>query len=543
MHKKLRRSLLTALVLLSCLPGFAQQPAIQTNDDLSMAPVVVDGVTLFEVRGISFYSAEKRAAAVAQAICQIAQDPAIDPGSVLLTPSEGRVEITCGKYPICTLLESEARQERLTVANYGLIVKEQIAGAIKRYRHDRESAVLRGKLLLAAGLAVAGLLLLWLVFRLSCYLNRFINSKVALRLRDVQIQSVQIVRRQHIWSALQFLLRLTEILLAILVSYLFLYEILHLFPWTRGLSDSLLRQLVAPLRVIIGGGLSQLPNLFFLTVLFVIVRFAMRLVKTIFQSIESGQVKIAGFETEWALPTYRLTRLLIIAFALVVAYPYIPGSSSEAFKGFSVFFGVLISLGASSLVGNVIAGYSVTYRRAFRVGDRIKAGEHVGEVREIRLMATRLRTLKNEEVTIPNAKLIGDEVLNYSALAGRLGLVLHTRVGIGYEVPWRQVEAMLLEAARATGGVQHDRAFVLLKELGDFAVVYELNVPCAEPARMEALYSELHRNILDAFNKYGVQIMTPAYEGDTSDPKIVAPARWFAAPAVPPKDPQPRQPG
>ena len=178
--------------------------------------------------------------------------------------------------------------------------------------------------------------------------------------------------------------------------------------------------------------LTALVLLSCLPVLFVIVRFAMRLVKTIFQGIESGQLKIGGFETEWALPTYRLTRLLIIAFALVVAYPYIPGSSSEA---------------------------------------------------------------------------------------------------------------MLLEAARATEGGHQDRAFVLLKELGDFAVVYELNVPCAEPARMEALYSELHRNILDAFNKYGVQIMTPAYEGDTSDPKIVAPARWFAAPAVPPKDPQPRQTG
>lgn len=266
-------------------------------------------------------------------------------------------------------------------------------------------------------------------------------------------------------------------------------------------------------------------------------RYALRLVNAVFLSIETGRLQVAGYEAEWALPTYRLARLPIVVLCLIVASPCIPDSSSEAFKGFSVFFGVFISLGTSSLVGNIIAGYRLTCRRAFRVGDRIRAGDHLGEVREIRLVATRLRTTKNAEGIIPNSKLIGDEVLNCSSLAHRDGLIRHTCVGIGYEVPWRKVEAMLLEAARATGRVEKDRAFVRWKSLGDFAVTYELNAPCKEPTMMKSLYSELHRNILDAFNKNGVRIMTPDCEGDTPGRKVVPPDRWFEAPAAPMKSP------
>jgi small-conductance mechanosensitive channel len=236
------------------------------------------------------------------------------------------------------------------------------------------------------------------------------------------------------------------------------------------------------------------------------------------------------------VPTYRLVRILVVAFAVVVAYPYVPGSQTDAFKGVSIFIGIVFSLGSSSLIGNIIAGYSMTYRRAFRVGDRVRVGEHVGDVDKIRLMVTHLRTPKNEEIVIPNSQILSSEVINYSTLARQHGLILHTTVGIGYEAPWRQVEAMLLEAADRTEGLlKEPRPFVLQKALGDFSVTYEVNAYCDTPHLMLAHYAALHRNILDVFNEYGVQIMTPAYEGDPAQPKVVSRSDWYLAPAKPPE--------
>jgi len=239
-----------------------------------------------------------------------------------------------------------------------------------------------------------------------------------------------------------------------------------------------------------------------------------------------------GFEREWADPTYKLLRVAIVALALVVAYPYIPGSSSDAFKGISIFIGIVFSLGSSSTIANVIAGYTMTYRRAFHIGDRVKIGNITGDVTEMRLQVTHLRTIKNEEVIIPNSSILNNEVVNYSSLAHRHGLILHTTVGIGYETPWRQVEAMLVIAAERTPGIMSDpKPFVRQLSLGDFAVTYEINVYCDDPHTMAQIYTALHRNILDVFNEHGIQIMTPAYEGDPESPKVVPKEQWFTAPA------------
>jgi small-conductance mechanosensitive channel len=219
---------------------------------------------------------------------------------------------------------------------------------------------------------------------------------------------------------------------------------------------------------------------------------------------------------------------------VVVAYPYIPGSSSEAFKGVSIFLGVVVSLGSSSVIANLMAGYTMIYRRAFKVGDRISIENLTGDVMEKRLMVTHLRTVKNEEVIVPNSTIINSNIINYSTLARSRGLILHTTLGIGYETPWRQVEAMLLLAADRTPGLLKEPApFVLQKSLGGFAVNYELNAYCDKPHAMTQLYTAMHRNILDIFNEHGVQIMTPAYEGDPETPKVVPKDQWYLSPAKP----------
>jgi small-conductance mechanosensitive channel len=264
--------------------------------------------------------------------------------------------------------------------------------------------------------------------------------------------------------------------------------------------------------------------------------FMAQLVRLLFAGIASGNITFPNFDREWAWPTYRIIRFVTLAFAVVVAYPYIPGSTSPAFQGVSIFIGVIFSLGSSSFIANLIAGYSMTYRRAFRVGDRIQVGDVTGDVGEIGLMVTRVQTVKNEEIVVPNSTILNSHIVNYSAFAQKGGLILHTTVAIGYETPWRQVEAMLLLAAGRTPGLLTDPPpFVLQKALGDFWVTYEINAYADVSHAIARLYADLHRNILDVFNEYHVQIMTPAYERDPDQPKVVPEGQWFATPALPPE--------
>jgi small-conductance mechanosensitive channel len=344
-----------------------------------------------------------------------------------------------------------------------------------------------------------------------------------------------VMRAEQIWTAVRRAFTAIRTLTLAAGVLVYLGVVLAYWPWTRGLSRGLFGLALTPLQVLGLRFVANIPQLVFLAVLFLLVRFTLKIIRLFFEAVQRGTVALSGFDVEWAEPTYKIVRIAVVAFALVVAYPYIPGSESAAFKGVSLFIGILFSLGSSTAISNIIAGYMMTYRRAFRLGERVKIGDTVGDVIQMRLQVTHLRTPKNEEVVIPNSQILSGEVLNYSSLARTHGLLLHTEVGIGYETPWRQVEAMLLEAARRTNGLGTEpRPFVQLKRLGDFAVTYELNAPCVEVTAMNPLYSALHRNILDVFNEYGVQIMTPAYEGDTELPKVVPPKDWYAAPAVAP---------
>jgi small-conductance mechanosensitive channel len=321
-------------------------------------------------------------------------------------------------------------------------------------------------------------------------------------------------------------------LLFLALAVVYLGYVLARWPWTRGLSHDVVGFALAPLEVIAKGVVAQIPSLLFLVVLFFVFRFVLRVVRLFFEAVTRGTVTLGGFDADWAQPTYKIVRVAVVAFGIIIAYPYIPGSQSEAFKGVSLFIGIVFSLGSSSAISNIVAGYMMTYRRAFKVGDRVKIGGTVGDVIETRIQVTHLRSYKNEEIVIPNSQILAAEVLNYSSLARVNGLILHTEVGIGYETPWRQVEAMLLEAARRTRGLAADpQAFVMVKKLGDFAVTYELNVSCDDVKAMNPLYTALHRHVLDVFNEYGVQIMTPAYERDPAEPKIVPPQDWYLAPA------------
>jgi small-conductance mechanosensitive channel len=513
----------------------AQQPASPVPvaaPASDMAPVVVDGITLFSVRGASAYPAEKRAQEIVDRIVAVAQNPAIATNTLRLEEQPDATYIMAGGRRITAVVDADAVPEGISRKVLAQVLLSRITEAIDTFRRERAPAVLVKHALYA----LAATILLAVAIYVARRIRRRTRLNVAARYRDrirgVRIQSFQIIGTEQLWRAFKGVEQLLWLSVLLTACFVYLEFVLSLFPWTQGLANNLFSVLITPLRTMGVGLLQFIPNLVFLLVLFVVTRYLLMLMRLVFAAVENGAITLGDFDRAWAQPTYRLVRAGVIAFALVVAYPYIPGSSSQAFKGISLFAGVLLSLGSTSLIGNIIAGYTLTYRRTFKIGDRVKIGEHVGIVDQARVMATFLRTFKNELVVVPNSKVISEEVINYSALAQRGGVILHTTVGIGYDVPWRQVEAMLLEAAaRTTGLMREPRPFILQTTLGDFAVTYEINGYCDQPLRLGVICTELHRNILDTFNEYGVQIMTPAYESDPDSAKVVDRDRWYATPA------------
>ena len=440
--------------------------------------------------------------------------------------------LVAGDTTLMTVVDADAALEQLRRPQLAAAHLLRLKQAITGYRAARAPAALRRGGVNALAATIALVVAIVIVWRVRRSVEGVLTRRWQKRIHTVGIQSFELMRAERIWDAVRSALLTLQTLACLGLGLVYLGFVLAQFPWTRGSVRSLTAFVLGPLQVIGTGVVAHVPSLVFLTVLFYVMRLLLRLMRLFFEAVERGRVALQGFDPEWSQPTYKIVRLAVVAFGLIVAYPYIPGSQSAAFKGVSLFIGVVFSLGSSAAISNIIAGYMMTYRRAFKIGDRIRIGTAIGEVIETRLQVTHLRSPKNEEIVVPNSHILASEVLNYSSLARANGLILHTEVGIGYETPWRQVEAMLLQAAERTPGLEREPApFVLEKALGDFAVVYELNVYCRDAAGMLRLYGDLHRRILDVFNEYGVQIMTPAYEGDPHAPKVVAPQDWYPAPA------------
>ena len=516
-----------------------QGPATNPSDidaaaESERAAVKLDGEVLFQVRGIAAYPAEERAKTISKRIAAIAADPSVATESLRLLDTEDKTRIMAGDSLVAAFVDADAAAEgvsRKLIAERALI---RIGAAIASYRNNRSPRVLLFNTLYALGATVLLAIVLFVIRGVFRKLDAVAERRFNFRIEAFEAQSHQLVQARQLRKALHGILKGLYVSALLVLGYIYLHLVLGLYPWTRPLTGRLLPIFLDPLEAMGMGFLESLPGMVFVAVLVIVTRYILRLTRLYFEGIDRGTVTLARFDREWALPTYKIARFLIIAFAVVVAYPYIPGSSSEAFKGVSIFLGVVFSLGSSSVIANMMAGYTMIYRRAFKVGDRISIDNLTGDVTETRLMVTHLRTIKNEEIVVPNSTIINSHVINYSTLAGTRGLILHTTVGIGYETPWRQVEAMLRLAAERTPGLLKEPApFILQKSLGDFAVTYELNAYCDDPQRIALLYTAMHQSILDVFNEHGVQIMTPAYEGDPEKPKVVPKDQWYVSPAKP----------
>lgn len=528
--------LIPALVLLATIgkataaPEAGAEPPIQQS-----AAVTVDGRELFTVIGVAAYPARTRAQRIAERILAIAEDPGFSVEQLRTEEEKDQTAILAGDKLLFAIIDADAAQQGLARAHYVSVVTGAIGVAVDRHREERTAAYLWKGTAAAAGLLALLALLLWSTRWLLRRLLAAVQQRYRSSLEALEARSSGMVDAERFETMLLGSIRALWWLLAAVAVFASIEAILEIFPWTRVAGRWLFELVLGPLETMLDAVRRSLPNLAFLAILYVVVRYLLRFLELFFTAVGRGAIRLGTFAPEWALPTYKVARVGVVAFALVVAYPYIPGSSSDAFKGISVFLGVLVSIGSTSILANVIAGYTLLYRRSFNAGDYVKIGRFTGGIRSVESQVTRLCTLQNEEVVIPNSLILNGEVVNYSKHARAGQLALHSTVTIGYDVPWRQVEAMLVEAARRTEGLlQEPRPFVHKLALQDFFVQYEINVYCDDATRMPRLHSELHANILDVFNEHGVQIMSPHFVGQPDERVVVPKARWYESPAVRP---------
>ncbi len=332
-------------------------------------------------------------------------------------------------------------------------------------------------------------------------------------------------------------IKLTTWAVGLALAYLWLTFVLIQFPYTQPWGEHLGAFLISLFKSLGAGVVESIPGIFTVLVIFLLARVVVRLVNGFFREVEKGDLPIPGLHQETARATRRMLVVLIWVFAVIVAYPYIPGSQADAFKGVSVFLGLMLSLGSAGLVNQMMSGLVVVYSRALKAGEYVKVGGDEGLVSEVGMLSTKIVTRKREEITIPNAVLVGTTTVNYSRLAGEEGAIVGTSVTIGYDAPWRQVHAMLLLAAERTTGVRKEpRPRVLQMALADFYVEYVLLVSLDRPEDRFAVLSELHAQVQDAFNEFGVQIMSPHFKSQPADPVFVPKPQWFSAPANAPSN-------
>jgi small-conductance mechanosensitive channel len=341
---------------------------------------------------------------------------------------------------------------------------------------------------------------------------RTLKSDRRTYIKSFTIQKLEIFSAKQMKSFVLAAIRVARTVLVALLVLAYLLILFAIFPTTRGFVAAILSYLFKILEDVWLAIVGYIPSLLSLAVIIVITRLIIRVTDYLFQRLKDGNIKLKGFDPEWADTTFHLVRVLLIVMALVVAFPYLPGSDSPAFQGLSIFFGALLSLGSTSVVGNIMAGIVLTYTSAFNIGDRVKISETFGDVIEKTLLVTRIRTIKHVEITIPNSMVLASHIINYTEEASEKGLILNTTVTLGYSIPWRKVHEVLIAAALATEGVDPEpKPFVYQTALDDFYVHYEINAYTSQPEKMDDTYSFLHENIQDYCNEAGIEITSPHY--------------------------------
>jgi len=514
------------------------QQSTATEDDPEQAldkqpppgNVTVDGnsvLTVYEpVAGLTL---QQRGDRIAERIIQAARDPDVLPESVALEPHDGWTEITANGKTLMAVTPADAKaagksRKQLAIENAG-----NIRQCILNYRRDHDWHSVVRDILYTLGVTLLLLPVAWVVRRLRKWVGSRLERWILTRTQREEKRTAWQVSFTYFLSVLMSVGTVVRWLFLIALLQVYLSIVLSFFPQTRHISRAVIQWVLVALSGMGDSVLAYIPNLFIIAVVGVIASQVIRLISVIFAEIGNGNLKFGSFYPEWAEPTARLIRMLVLVLVIIIIFPYLPGSKSPAFQGISIFVGVLLSLGSSSAVANAIAGIILTYMRSYVVGDWVRIGDSLGAVVEKNMLVTRILTQKQEILTIPNATVMNGSVMNYTREARNEGVIFHTTVTIGYDAPWRTVHELLIAAALATERVLHvPKPFVLQTALNDFYVAYELNAYTDVPAEMQFIYSHLHQNIQDRFNEAGVEICSPHFASLRDGNKIAIPEQYVA---------------
>ncbi len=506
-------------------------------------PVVLEGKTLFPIQtgvqlgGHSFSPAE-RAKAISHKIEDIAKDASIPVDAIAVEDQPEFTKILANQERVLTIWDADAKAAGKSRQALALEYSQRIKEAIQQYRQKRDLTIRLVGILYTIIATIAFLLLLKLAPIFS-----FINSKLdAWRERSIATSREQ--NLELLWVEVAniaiVLLKIARFAAMCFVFYLYVLLVFHFFPEMNPLEGSLKNLFLRIFGNAWNAFVAYLPNALVIFLGLALSYYLLHLLQEIFNALGRRSLSFSGFYPEWAAPTYSLLRFLIVALTAVAIFPFLPGYGSPAFQGVSLFAGVLVSLGSASTVNNVISGVILIYTRGFQVGDLIKIGDTIGVVLEQTLLVTRIRTIKNVIVTIPNSNVLGTHIINFSTSTRaeelrEAPLILHTTVTLGYDIPWRNIHAALIAAANATTHILSDPApFVWQTSLNDFYVSYELNAYTVRPTLMPEIYAQLHENIQDKCNEAGIEILSPHFSAVRDGNQSGIPSDYLPEDYVPP---------
>lgn len=504
----------------------------QNVPSLKGFPVTPFRDTLFFVYNkIGSFNAENRANAITSRIVLLYEDLFFKKDSLKLSKSDFGVDIVYNSdFVVMSVTDLDGKT--IGSSNFDLAQKNlaiiQKTVLFQKENNDVESWLKRiGLVLLLISLIVVivfaiNKLFRWLRFFLIKRQERYFSG---LKIKESYVFSPE----RHLEFVLK-IVSLARIVVLIFTFYISLPAIFSVFPETEAYATTLLKWIFSPAKTALMGFLDFLPNLISILVIVTLFRYLLKAIKFFVDEIQKGQIKIEGFYSDWAKPTFNIIKVLIYAFMIIIIFPYLPGSNSPIFQGVSVFVGVLFSLGSSNAIANMIAGLVITYMRPFKIGDFIKIGDVSGTVIEKTSLVVRVRTPKQEDITIPNATVLSSSSINYSAntFGNNSGLLIHTTVTIGYDCPWNDVHKALMEAALRTDLLEKmPEPFVLQTSLDDFYVAYEINAYTKQPNQQPLIYSKLHQNIQDCFNEAGIEIMSPHYNSHRDGNRTTIPKHYL----------------
>ncbi len=480
------------------------------------------GDTLFHLyERTGSFTAKERAAAVNQRIHKLIDVIGFSEDSLKVVNAEGSFDIDHNGTIILTITPNDALWEDTTPLKLANLYKSKIASEVVNFKSETNTT----RIITNIGLALLVILFIFFLIKYISKLFRWLAKKIEAqenkRIKGIQLKNYTLFDTQRQIRVFLFINRILKWFVIVLALYLSLPVLFGIFPRTRSIADTLFGLILAPVKTIWEGIWNYLPNLVSIVVIIIVFKYILKLVHFFKNEIAKKNLRINGFYADWANPTYQIVRVLIIAFMIVVIFPYLPGSDSPVFQGISVFLGFLFTFGSAGSLSNLVAGLVLTYMRLFKIGDRVKIDDVIGDVIEKSSLVTRVRTTKNEIISIPNAKVMNSHTINYSSDAPKKGLIVHTTVTIGYDVPWKEMHGALIEAAERTKYIiDEPKPFVLQTSLDDFYVSYQINGYIREPNKQATIYSELHQHIQDVCNEKGIEIMSPHYraarDGNTS---------------------------